>query len=618
MQSVIILDNQHGTKHGSYSFIPTEQVGESNDATKGSQGTIYRGQNIATGETVAIKKLFAQNSNTVYAKRERRLRTNHPNLVRILDDAERITDTGTVEEFVIQEFLGGPNLKTFIASHRYTDLPPSEHFKRHADTFAHIMYSVLDGLAELRRLELVHRDIKPDNIMFHRGVVKIIDFGVIKNLSDTNDATIVEHTVIQPKSLPFASPEQCRNERANFPTDIYSAALTFYMLLTGESAFTGESVVSVKKGTIGYEHIHTPLPPHSRIPTPIFAVLEKAAAKQASKRFQTAEQFKTALQNAFMQMQPADATLIMANFSITTPNLSSKGDSFSYLKNLRTTNKRLLLLPLIAVSIGLGWWFRDDITKMFKNGTNEGNSSASSSATTEETSSSPQQSQHTSPDNQPEQRNRLEAVAKHNMLIDTVQSLYTQDTFYLGTIVQRHISEKNVNREIIYSLQDSIKKWKGEMKALQERRLETRTQLSILEIAKQDSLLRLKQKFRLSYLPTIRYALAATNYDSVKALLKNVSKTNSAETRLLRHYYQRLSGDNINADTTYAGLKYERVFNDIARLQQIGIKDSLYNILHLHLLNGYKYKQNNSLNELREALKALNKYIKKSDTLKEK
>lgn len=612
MQPAIILDNRHGTKHGSYSFFPTEQVGENNDATKGSQGTIYRGQNITTGETVAIKKLFAQNSNTVYAKRERRLRANHPNLVRILDDAERVTDTGTVEEFVIQEFLGGPNLKAFIASHRYTDLPPSEHFKRHADTFAHIMYSVLDGLAELHWLKFVHRDIKPENIMFHKGVIKIIDFGVIKNLSDTNDATIVTHTVVQPKSLPFASPEQCRNEPANFPTDIYSAALTFYMLLTGESAFTGESVVSVKKGTIGYEHINTPLPTHSRIPAPIFAVLEKAAAKQASKRFQTAEQFKAALQNAFKQMQPADATVVMTNFSTTTSNVSSKGGSFSYLKNLRMTDKRLLLLPLIALIIGLGWRFRGDVSKILSGSTGNGKSQTSPSATTpEKTISSPQQSHFPSPDSQLEQRNRLEAVAKHNMLIDTVQSLYTQDTFYIGTIIQRNIAEKNTNRNMIYSLQDSIKQWKREMVVLEESRIKMTTQVSILEIARQDSLLRLNQKFRLSYLPTIRYALAAANYDSVKALLKKVSKSNSAETRLLRHYYQMLSGDNINADTTYGGLKYEypRVANDIARLQQIGIQDSLYNILYLHLINKYK-------NANWEAWRKF--YTKKSDTLKAK
>lgn len=251
----------------------------------GGMAVVYRGFDMLLGRSVAIKVLreqYAADPQFV-ARFEREAQAvatlNHPNIINIFDVG---VDEGGGHYFVM-EFIDGPNLKEVIRARG--PLPIDE-------TVA-ITIQVLSGLGYAHDRGLVHRDVKPQNIMLLRdGVAKVTDFGIAKGLTD---ATLTE-AGIGMGTVHYISPEQAHGNPATPASDLYAAGVMLYEMLTGALPFTGDSAVGV-----AVKHVHDPPPPPVRLnaalPAQLSALTLHALEKDPAARFGSAREMATALRN---------------------------------------------------------------------------------------------------------------------------------------------------------------------------------------------------------------------------------------------------------------------------------------------------------------------------------
>jgi serine/threonine protein kinase len=194
---------------------------------EGGMGTIYKGRHRQTGQIVALKVVPASMAkNAILLKRfEQEFRAasmlDHPNIVRALE----YHGSGT-SPFLVMEFVDGESLGQRVE--REGRLPETEAI--------HIMVQVAKALDTAHRQKLIHRDIKPDNVMVTRdGVVKVADLGLVKEVDTDLNLTRTGRGLGTPH---FMAPEQFRNAKsADARCDIYSMGATLYMLVTGELPF---------------------------------------------------------------------------------------------------------------------------------------------------------------------------------------------------------------------------------------------------------------------------------------------------------------------------------------------------------------------------------------------
>jgi serine/threonine protein kinase len=204
---------------GQYDLI--EKVAE------GGMGTVYRGRNRRTGETVAVKLVSPQVANNVvflqrFEKEYNAARNlNHPNIVRALDYG-----TSSGRPFLVMEFIQGESIGQRIE--RLGRLPEDEALR--------LIGKAAQGLEQAHKQGLIHRDIKPDNIMVTvDGQVKIADLGLVKEVEAEVNLTRTGRGLGTPH---FMAPEQFRNAKhADVRCDVYSLAATLYMMLTGKMPF---------------------------------------------------------------------------------------------------------------------------------------------------------------------------------------------------------------------------------------------------------------------------------------------------------------------------------------------------------------------------------------------
>src|ERR1700727_330881 len=162
---------------------------------------------------------------------------------------------------------------------------------------------VLRALDYSRRNGIVHRDIKPGNVMLTRSAeVKVMDFGIARAVSDAQATMTQTAQVIG--TAQYLSPEQARGERVDSRSDVYSAGCLMYELLTGRPPFTGDSPVA-----IAYQHVtENPVPP-SRVdpalPPWADAIVLKAMAKDPADRYQSAAEMRMDVQRAMNGMAVA-------------------------------------------------------------------------------------------------------------------------------------------------------------------------------------------------------------------------------------------------------------------------------------------------------------------------
>ena len=259
----------------------------------GGMAEVYVALDTRLGRTVAVKVMRADFANDqIFLSRFRReahavAQMNNPNIVSIYDSGEEDIPTanGGTERvpYLVMEYVKGQTLRDIIKVNGALSQRDAEQ----------VMLGVLNALEYSHRMGVIHRDIKPGNIMIsEQGVVKVMDFGIARALDDSAATMTKSQGVVG--TAQYLSPEQARGETVDMRSDLYSAGCVLYEMLTGRPPFTGDSAVA-----IAYQHVSEVATPPSAVvpglPKMWDSICAKAMAKDRQNRYATAAEFKNDL-----------------------------------------------------------------------------------------------------------------------------------------------------------------------------------------------------------------------------------------------------------------------------------------------------------------------------------
>ncbi len=310
-----------------------EKIGE------GGMSYVYRARCQILDRIVAIKILKEEYSNDqAFVSRFRTeamaaARLSHPNIVNIYDVGEH-DDV----YYIVMEYVEGTTLKELIAQE--APLPVG----RAID----IAVMICDGIQHAHDKGIIHRDIKPHNILITTtGMVKVADFGIAQAISKktiTFGGNIVG-------SVHYISPEQAKGEPVTIATDIYSLGCVLYEMLTGTPPFDAESPV-----TVALKHIHDEITPprqiNESIPMALEGIIYRAMEKVPEKRFNSAQKMRNDLLNmdgAYAGYKPGYAskeTIIM-------PPVSEEGMDETMKKRKLRTSGIIAIIALLGLFSGM-------------------------------------------------------------------------------------------------------------------------------------------------------------------------------------------------------------------------------------------------------------------------
>jgi eukaryotic-like serine/threonine-protein kinase len=251
---------------------------------RGGMAEVRKGTDTRLGRVVAVKRLRTDlASDVTFQARFRReaqsaASLNHPAIVAVYDTGEEpATDgTGVSQPYIVMEYVAGRTLRDILREGRKI-LP---------ERAMEITSGVLSALDYSHRAGIIHRDIKPGNVMLTpSGDVKVMDFGIARAMSDASSTMTQTAAVVG--TAQYLSPEQARGEPVDSRSDVYSAGCLLYELLTGRPPFVGDSPVAV-----AYQHVREPAAPPSDhdtdLPPEVDAIVMKSLAKRVEDRYQSA------------------------------------------------------------------------------------------------------------------------------------------------------------------------------------------------------------------------------------------------------------------------------------------------------------------------------------------
>ena len=256
---------------------------------RGGMSDVHVGTDTRLGRQVAVKLLKPQlATDPAFRMRFRQeaqsaARMAHPTIVRVFDAGEETVADASGHEvqlpFIVMEFVEGRLLKDIIHE---GPLDPVAAVR--------VIDGVLTALEYSHRAGVVHRDIKPGNIMITTtGQVKVMDFGIARAVSDS--ATTVAQTTAILGTASYFSPEQAKGETVDARTDLYSTGVVLFEMLTGRPPFRGDTPVAV-----AYQHVsERPVKPsviNPKVSPALDAVVLHALAKDRETRYQTAAEFR--------------------------------------------------------------------------------------------------------------------------------------------------------------------------------------------------------------------------------------------------------------------------------------------------------------------------------------
>lgn len=280
----------------------------------GGMANVYLAHDLILDREVAVKLLrydFRNDKDTIRRfKREALSATElvHPNIVEIYDVGEE-----NDMQYIVMEYVKGMDLKEYIQSQ--FPIP----YRKVLD----IMEQILSAVAYAHQNHLIHRDLKPQNVLMdENGVAKITDFGIALAVSQSS----ITQTNTLLGSVHYLSPEQARGSMSTNQSDIYSLGIMLYELLTGHVPFDGESAVS-----IALKHFQENVPSvkkfDSRIPQALENVVLKATAKETADRYKTVTEMANDLETSMSPHRadeaPFTATSMTQDTRVITPIASS-------------------------------------------------------------------------------------------------------------------------------------------------------------------------------------------------------------------------------------------------------------------------------------------------------
>ncbi|MCM3569110.1 Stk1 family PASTA domain-containing Ser/Thr kinase [Neobacillus mesonae] len=251
----------------------------------GGMANVYLAHDMILDRDVAVKMLrldFANDEEFIrrfHREAQSATSLNHPNIVNIYDVGEE-----NELYYIVMEYVDGQTLKQYI----------QQHSPLRVEEAVEIMSQLTSAISHAHHNHIIHRDIKPHNILIdNEGNVKITDFGIAMALS----ATAITQTNSVLGSVHYLSPEQARGGMANRKSDIYSLGIVMFELLTGRLPFSGESAVS-----IALKHLQSETPSVRRwspnIPQSVENIVLKATAKDPFHRYDTVDEMGEDLRTA--------------------------------------------------------------------------------------------------------------------------------------------------------------------------------------------------------------------------------------------------------------------------------------------------------------------------------
>jgi serine/threonine-protein kinase len=316
----------------------------------GATGAVYRGRRLTDGLDVAIKVLDAPSANAEWKLRFHRegaaaARLSHPNTVRLLELGEE--DDGLT--WMAMEHAAGPTLMDVIE--REGRLRPERALR--------ILDQVAASLAEAHEKGLVHRDVKPTNIVLTQvdgeEVAKVLDFGLVKDLSADVDLT---HSGVALGSPSFMAPEQVLRKPIDARADLYALGVVTYGMLTGRAPFEHES-----KHQLMMMQVKAPIPslqakaPDLVVPESVAFIVQTCLAKDRESRFADAYQLRKAVRRALAELSGEAPHAPMRLNEEGKPEVSeppARSRTFSFLAGFFLL--AALGGPLVCGALGLLWW----------------------------------------------------------------------------------------------------------------------------------------------------------------------------------------------------------------------------------------------------------------------
>ncbi|MBO9522326.1 MAG: Stk1 family PASTA domain-containing Ser/Thr kinase [Nocardioidaceae bacterium] len=272
---------------------------------RGGMAEVRKGTDVRLGRTVAIKRLRTDlASDATFQARFRReaqsaASLNHAAIVSVYDTGEELSTDGSnvAQPYIVMEYVAGRTLRDILREGRKI-LP---------ERALEITSGVLAALDYSHRAGIIHRDIKPGNVMLTpAGDVKVMDFGIARAVSDAQSTMTQTAAVVG--TAQYLSPEQARGETVDSRSDVYSTGCLLFELLTGRPPFVGDSPVSV-----AYQHVREQAPRPSSLdadlPPEVDAIVMKALAKRVEDRYQSAAAMKEDV-DRYLAGRPVHAPLV--------------------------------------------------------------------------------------------------------------------------------------------------------------------------------------------------------------------------------------------------------------------------------------------------------------------
>ena len=299
---------------------------------RGGMAEVYLATDRVLDRPVAFKVLGGWLANdATFVERFRRealaaARISHPNLVAVFNAGSEAD-----VHYIVMEHVPGETLADLLRKAG----------RLHPNRATSIAASVADALGVAHAARIVHRDVKPANVMLTPdGRTKLMDLGIARNI----DGESITHASSVLGTAGYVSPEQARGDPVDHRSDIYSLGCVLYEMLTGRQPFEAQDPLAM-----AYKHVHeAPVPPTSfepSIPSALEAVTLRAMEKEPAARFQNVEEMASALEDRTAPVAPLTTTTPMPPVPVTTPLPTAHPDTLP--RRADRVRRRRPLVPLL-------------------------------------------------------------------------------------------------------------------------------------------------------------------------------------------------------------------------------------------------------------------------------